>query len=58
MDAINGLDLLTGPVPFTAAVLAVAGGLFLLARGGRRWSVAVAVLAAAAGCWPSGSTRS
>ncbi|MDP9989207.1 alpha/beta hydrolase-fold protein [Arthrobacter sp. KFRI-F3372] len=49
MDALTGLDLLTGVVPVTAGVLAGAGGLFLFLRRGRGWWAAVAAAAAAAG---------
>lgn len=55
MDALKGLDLLTGAVPATAVVLAVAAGLFLLVRRGRHWPVAVAGAAAAAAVLAGGT---
>lgn len=49
MDALKGLDLLSGAVLVTAGAPAVAGALFLLIRRGRQWWAAVAAAAAAAG---------
>jgi S-formylglutathione hydrolase FrmB len=48
MNALTGLDLLTGALPAVVYALAVTGALYLLIRRRRRWWTAVAAAVAAA----------